>query len=284
MYLIAPRYPCDEKELREIENLLSKIDLYHEKINEIDLLLEKLSEKAWKIDNIGFRDVFSLRNMVLKSFFCDIENKEFSNINYNRIFAEVAWEGLIFKRNPPCEICGENRSIDRCHIIPNKLGGTYDEENILFLCPTHHRLFDRFMLTPAEWGAICWDDKTEASQIYAETVIKDTHFKFWNNLKEKNYQKLSDIHINMDKNIDFFKYVVYYVRDLFYKDTFSEQKNIYALIEKNLYDLSLKIIKLLKKEKLIVSLKKGSKTLIAFPVNKEDIPYEVIRDIALTLL
>ena len=41
-----------------------------------------------------------------------------------------------------CEICGYNRVIDVCHILPKHRGGKY-KDNILYLCANHHRLFDK---------------------------------------------------------------------------------------------------------------------------------------------
>ena len=55
-----------------------------------------------------------------------------------------------------CEICGEARTIDRCHIVPLHNQGPNIGWNILFLCPTHHSLFDwdRELLTQEEWVKI----------------------------------------------------------------------------------------------------------------------------------
>lgn len=42
-----------------------------------------------------------------------------------------------------CCICGWNRiSIDYAHIIPDSQGGDYSINNIVPLCPNHHRLLD----------------------------------------------------------------------------------------------------------------------------------------------
>ncbi len=53
-----------------------------------------------------------------------------------------------------CEICGYKRFVEISHIVPNKDGGSYEKYNILFLCPNHHRLFDRNLLTEQETGKI----------------------------------------------------------------------------------------------------------------------------------
>lgn len=42
-----------------------------------------------------------------------------------------------------CLICGFDRYIEAAHIIPAKAGGPMDDDNLMPLCPNHHRLFDR---------------------------------------------------------------------------------------------------------------------------------------------
>lgn len=41
--------------------------------------------------------------------------------------------------NPVCFICGTEHSLERCHLIPNALGGSDDCSNIVLLCGKHHR-------------------------------------------------------------------------------------------------------------------------------------------------
>ena len=53
-----------------------------------------------------------------------------------------------------CEICNFNRYIERCHIIPKRLGGSNDESNILYLCPNHHKLLDYMLLNQEEFVSI----------------------------------------------------------------------------------------------------------------------------------
>ena len=49
-----------------------------------------------------------------------------------------------------CVICGFDRLVEWSHIIPASKGGRYSEHNGLWLCPNHHRLFDRHRLSPDE--------------------------------------------------------------------------------------------------------------------------------------
>ena len=117
--------------------------------------IEALVRQAVKAG--AFHDIQKIDKLITKTFYIDCENRPFNSCDSDtigRLLAEVTWHGNIKNRNVPCEICGENRSIDRCHIIPTKLGGSAMADNILFLCPTHHRLLDRFMLSKAEWTVI----------------------------------------------------------------------------------------------------------------------------------
>lgn len=59
----------------------------------------------------------------------------------------------ISTKNQPCQYCGTEENIERAHIIqitdaPNnmKMKELHSLENILFLCPNHHSLFDKHKL------------------------------------------------------------------------------------------------------------------------------------------
>ena len=69
-----------------------------------------------------------------------------------------------------CNICGENRTLDVAHIIPKlenrKTRRLEPADNLLGLCPTHHRLFDEDKLTDEEFSKI--EEKVrKAGEIYA---------------------------------------------------------------------------------------------------------------------
>lgn len=53
-----------------------------------------------------------------------------------------------------CEICGFSRFIELAHILPARFGFPAEPWNILELCPNHHRLFDRNILTADEFQII----------------------------------------------------------------------------------------------------------------------------------
>jgi len=104
-------------------------------------------------------------------------------------YVRFGGSGFVKDQAVPCEICGESRIIDMCHIIPKRLRGNDGINNILFLCPTHHRLFDTCMLSRDEWEKIDWGRKAKKSQIYAQKVIKVPHEIFWKKIEAGIYQK-----------------------------------------------------------------------------------------------
>lgn len=58
-----------------------------------------------------------------------------------------------------CEICGETRYLEKCHIIPRSLDYftariPNPKENILILCPNCHKYFDTGALKPEELDKI----------------------------------------------------------------------------------------------------------------------------------
>jgi len=50
-----------------------------------------------------------------------------------------------------CCMCGwDKASIDLAHLVPHSEGGGYTLDNILPLCPNHHRQLDRWLISDAE--------------------------------------------------------------------------------------------------------------------------------------
>jgi len=86
----------------------------------------------------------------------------------------------------PCEICGEDRITNYCHIIPRSKGGPDSEENYFCLCPTHHHLFDHYRLYKEEWERLDFSRKMKASQEYAIKVRLPILERFWQEKEREN--------------------------------------------------------------------------------------------------
>jgi len=54
------------------------------------------------------------------------------------------------KKNFACLICGFNKALDFAHIKSIKDGGKETKSNLTILCPNHHRLYDKGLLTNEE--------------------------------------------------------------------------------------------------------------------------------------
>lgn len=79
----------------------------------------------------------------------------------------------------PCEVCGEWRAVQLCHIIPRREGGSDHPRNYLKLCAIHHHLFDRHTLHPAEWAMLSWEERPENVRTYALSVRLERHKLNW---------------------------------------------------------------------------------------------------------
>ncbi len=49
-----------------------------------------------------------------------------------------------------CLICRDKRNVEVCHVVPHAWGGTLHRGNLIPLCPTHHKGYDRNNLTEDE--------------------------------------------------------------------------------------------------------------------------------------
>ncbi|MBN1212597.1 MAG: HNH endonuclease [candidate division Zixibacteria bacterium] len=79
----------------------------------------------------------------------------------------------------PCQICGERRVYNMCHVIPKSEGGSYDQGNIIYLCPTHHFLFDHARLSKAEFNKIYRISLSSEAREYLETIHSTKHEVRW---------------------------------------------------------------------------------------------------------
>ncbi|MFH1023283.1 MAG: HNH endonuclease signature motif containing protein [Planctomycetota bacterium] len=152
--------------------------------SEIQQLLSNV-DKICRESNISFLTTIGITDEIRKTFIIPNKNLPFVKGLYDR--SKIG--GWLFKQNTPCEICGENRSADSCHIIPREFGGAAAPNNILYLCPTHHRLFDRHMLFKEEWGKIIWSNKGVAASKYARIVLLPAFKSFWGRVEGTNFQR-----------------------------------------------------------------------------------------------
>jgi len=272
-----PEYPYDIEELKHIELLLEKIPSYKEKLAELHEEISKLAQKAVKSGS--FSNVYEIESLIYKAFYISLENRPFNSDasrEISRLKAEIVWEGTILNRNIACEICGENRSIDRCHIIPDKLGGSKNEENILYLCPTHHRLFDRFMLSEAEWVQINWERKSEPSQHFAESVTLEAHKVFWQKIKNGQHEKIRLYELNEKP---FIEYAVGSILNLFIAGRLVKQSNIYKMLDENIREISKKAIPILIAHGLLEQIKEKGTNYLILAKEKTEIEPGVITEI-----
>ena len=272
-----PNYPYDLEELKIIDRLLEKIPKYRKRIavlrKEIDELARHVSDKG------AFSNIVEIESLVCKAFYLDMENRPFNTTDahtISRLKAEIAWHGTIKNRNIPCEICGENRTIDKCHIIPAKFGGLKMDENLLYLCPTHHRLFDRFMLSKHEWAIIDWDRKSEASKKYALKVIFDAQKKFWAKVESGENEKIALYDINEKP---FIEYIANEIGKLFAPGKMIKRASIYMMLNKNIREASKKVLAGLIENKVIIQIKERGCNMLLLASPK----FEVTPDIVLRI-
>lgn len=78
-----------------------------------------------------------------------------------------------------CLICGETRIVDKCHVIPREHKGSNYQDNLFFLCPTHHFLFDHHRLSQEEWARLTIDHLASDSREYILSVRHRRHQQKW---------------------------------------------------------------------------------------------------------
>lgn len=160
--------------------------LYKERIREIFDAYLKNSDKQNSLSAIH-NLVVHLRNetcMIFDEIYSDI-CLHLKNIKVRaskrQYKSPEIYLGLQSKLERKCQICGETRALNRCHIIPREAGGGNFDENMLILCPTHHFLFDQNKLSKEEFEKIIIDGKAQDSIAYFNTERRTAHERFWRN-------------------------------------------------------------------------------------------------------
>lgn len=272
---MQPEYPYDLEELKQIERLLEKVPVYQAKIAELSTAIEALARQAAKAG--AFSDIQEIDKLITKASYIDCENRPFNSCDSRTIAqlkAEVVWHGEIKNRNIPCEVCGENRSIDRCHIIPSKFGGGGGPDNILFLCPTHHRLLDRFMLSKAEWAIIDWERKSVPSQNYASSVILEAHKVFWTKMDGGGEpEKIRLYEINEKA---FIRHVIEEIGELLIQGRPVKKSSIYGMLNPNTRAIGKSVIKHLIERGFIQQFKNGSQSMLILGSERLEVSDEVV--------
>lgn len=72
----------------------------------------------------------------------------------NKLFGRTTHVEHRYVRSVGCVICKETRIVEAAHLIPRTEGGSGMIGNIIPLCPTHHRLYDRGRLSELENDAL----------------------------------------------------------------------------------------------------------------------------------
>lgn len=251
--------PYDEEELKHLFQLIDQVPHY---IEQLEKLTDSVSKFAQEAQPYSFDNHYKIEAMIYQSFFSNLGNRKFRDVRDEdisqfmaRLKANQILEGIIVSRNLACEVCGENRSTDRCHIIPNKLGGTAEASNILILCPTHHRLFDRYMLSRAEYATIDWKRKSEPAQHFADNVTFVAHEEFWKVVEKGEYRRVPQMD---QENIPFVKYALIQILSLFSEKRILKRSSVYKVVPKDLREISKKIVACLVRKKILVHHDKGA--------------------------
>lgn len=238
------RIPYDDYQLEKFEKILKNQEIFNDKIKKLHTEISKLFEVIKPNNN--FLDFWNsakeqVNKKIMQIFAAELSNRPFllKNPYINHPYTYEFIEG----KNLGCEICGENRCADGCHIIPARFGGNATEENIILLCPTHHRLFDRGRLTLNEIKKIKFERKSKWAALYFWTANFPRHKLFNENLKKKNYRDTTfEDHLR-----DFIKIIYKEVKKRYKKtDTRKETLKIFC---SSSYPIASKCYDLIKKGK-----------------------------------
>lgn len=156
----------------------------------IHVLFSDFLNKHEKLDTEIHNEIVTLRNKIIAVFHSWIGSKKIKSkfgIDIPLHSTTVSYKAYLEKQNNsfyqtynPCEICGENRIVNYCHILPYSEGGPDHESNYVILCPTHHHLFDHNRLSREEWSKLNFSTKMPQAQEYIEKIKRPLMEKYWN--------------------------------------------------------------------------------------------------------
>jgi hypothetical protein len=127
----------------------------------------------------------------IHTYFLDIPSKEnmFVDEDYIKATYLSPTSDELIKQKARCNVCKENRSVDKSHIIPSNFLKSFNHKtqrellqglgNFLILCPNHHRFFDRGRLSKVEWDKIDFSDKHPLANSFSEKVLYERQKIFW---------------------------------------------------------------------------------------------------------
>lgn len=179
--------PRNSKELKKVNEILKAQNEFDKKIEELHTKLDGLFQKYIDYKKINTDALVYLgwlegkiHHQIVNIFAKELMNSEWTYAN----LTDWHYPHFVHGRKLGCEICGDNRTVDRCHIVPNRLGAGLGLDNIFILCPTHHRLLDSYLLTKEEFAQLNISDKSPEAKKYFTEVIEPNMVSFWNAQKK----------------------------------------------------------------------------------------------------
>lgn len=140
-------------------------------------MIIKTNFKKYDTSTESFRRLYKYKRLP-NEFYRYISNDKAKKLEHDRSrngdrrnFITFLDNHNLLKYYKNCCICFFNRLIEYCHLIPHSENGFYTIDNIVPLCPNHHRCLDRFMLEDWEYYKIqefIWRRTVELIPFYFE--------------------------------------------------------------------------------------------------------------------
>jgi hypothetical protein len=246
--------PLNKEELKLCKEILEHQKIFDEKFEEIKKGI------GWVFSqydpNGGFIGLESSVCNMIKHVFClELQDKPFA---FTQGITHHLSKNWMVNRITPCEICGENRTFERCHIIPARKDGALTPENMFFLCPTHHKLFDASRLTKDEIAKLNWLPKSQYARAYYTSELFINNMVF---LKE--YTTVNDI-INSGQPLSFEEFIFFELRNRLKNKGYINQKEILKTFCASSVRYVRDCIKKLQKECIITTKKEKSDLYLSF--------------------